>query len=71
MQSIAFGLATAFVFAVGMITSAQCSRLLTPRVVVGTAATMGLVMAIPFAVASGIPENLTVQNATLMLLTGA
>jgi drug/metabolite transporter (DMT)-like permease len=71
MQSIAFGLATAFVFAVGMITSAQCSRLLTPRVVVGTAATMGLAMAIPFAAISGIPENLNVQNATLMLLTGA
>ena len=71
MQSIAFGLATAFVFAVGMITSARCSRLLTPRVVVGSAATMGLVMALPFAIATGIPPNLTAANATLMMATGA
>ncbi|MBU6279474.1 MAG: EamA family transporter [Actinomycetales bacterium] len=71
MESIVFGLATAFVFAVGMITSARCSRLLTPRVVVGSAATMGLIMALPFAIATGIPPNLNVTNATLMLVTGA
>jgi len=71
VESIVFGLATAFVFAVGMITSARCSRLLTPRVVVGSAATMGLIMALPFAIATGIPPNLNVTNATLMLVTGA
>jgi len=71
VESIVFGLATAFVFAVGMITSARCSRLLTPRVVVGSAATMGLIMALPFAIATGIPPNLNVANATLMLMTGA
>jgi drug/metabolite transporter (DMT)-like permease len=71
MQSIAFGLATAFVFAAGMITSARCSRLLPPQVVVGSAATMGLFIAIPFAAASGIPPNLTPLNMALMLATGA
>lgn len=70
-MSIAFGLATALVFAVGMVISARLSRQLPPLVVVSSAAMVGLVIVVPLVVASGVPPGLDASTVGLMLLGGA
>lgn len=69
--SIAFGLATALLFAVGLVVSARLSRQLSPLVVVSSAAVVGLVIVVPLVAASGIPPGLDLPTVGLMLLGGS
>lgn len=59
MLSIVCGVITAVIFATGTLISARLSRSLGPFIVVAWASMLGLIMTLPFALARGLPDGVS------------
>ncbi len=70
MISIVFGLGTAIMFAASSLMSSRAVRMISVWSVVGWVMAVGMVLTLPFLIASGVPDALTGANIGWLFATG-